>query len=416
MLKKILTNPLTVIGSIVVGVLAGVLYPHFSLQLESLGSIYLNLLKVVVLPFLLATILVGIVGLLQREGASQMIKKIIMGFVLSTLIAGVIGIGATVATRHEMSVEQRVTLGALISSKDQGDYEMTLAPIMKEAPRKDPLQGVLKFIPDNIFAALDGAESLKVVIFCLIFGISLGQMRGTGQASILDILRTVQGASIAIFKFLNYFLPFALIAMISSQVAKVGLAIFGVMVDYIMQQAVTGMVMWIVSTAALTWFARTNIMSVIRETRETLMLAISSRSALACIPYAQEALVRMRFQSSPVELMIPLSFTVNRIGSTAYYAVSTLFIANVYGVDLGLAGLATVLIGSMLAGLASAGSTGVLTVATTAVVCDLIGLPSEAMIVLLIAVDPVMDMIRTSTHVYGNLAVASFVCDKTETV
>ena len=114
--------------------------------------------------------------------------------------------------------------------------------------------------------------------------------------------------------------------------------------------------------------------------------------------------------------MIPLSFTVNRIGSTAYYAVSTLFIANVYGVDLGLAGLATVLIGSMLAGLASAGSTGVLTVATTAVVCDLIGLPSEAMIVLLIAVDPVMDMIRTATHVYSNLAVASFVCDKTETV
>ena len=262
MLKKILTNPLTVIGSIVVGVLAGVLYPHFSLQLESLGSIYLNLLKVVVLPFLLATILVGIVGLLQREGASQMIKKIIMGFVLSTLIAGVIGIGATVATRHEMSVEQRVTLGALISSKDQGDYEMTLAPIVKEAPRKDPLQGVLKFIPDNIFAALDGAESLKVVIFCLIFGISLGQMRGTGQASILDILRTVQGASIAIFKFLNYFLPFALIAMISSQVAKVGLAIFGVMVDYIMQQAVTGVVMWIVATAALAWFARTSIMSV----------------------------------------------------------------------------------------------------------------------------------------------------------
>ena len=73
-----------------------------------------------------------------------------------------------------------------------------------------------------------------------------------------------------------------------------------------------------------------------------------------------------------------------------------------------------VLFGSILAGLASAGTTGVLTVATVAIVCDLLKLPHEAVIVLLIAVDPVMDMIRTASHVYGNVAVASFVCSKEE--
>jgi Na+/H+-dicarboxylate symporter len=160
--------------------------------------------------------------------------------------------------------------------------------------------------------------------------------------------------------------------------------------------------------------SKQSILRVIAETKETLIIAISSRSALACIPYAQEALARLKFERSSVELMIPLSFTVNRIGSTAYYAISTCFIANVYGVELGAAGLAMVLVGSLLAGLASAGSTGVLTVATTAVVCDLIGLPHEAVIVLLIAVDPVMDMIRTASHVYGNTAVSAFVAERVE--
>ena len=74
--------------------------------------------------------------------------------------------------------------------------------------------------------------------------------------------------------------------------------------------------------------------------------------------------------------------------------------------------MGVVFLGSILAGLASAGTTGVLTVATVAIVCDLLRLPYEAVIVLLIAVDPVMDMIRTASHVYGNVAVTSFVCEK----
>ena len=90
---------------------------------------------------------------------------------------------------------------------------------------------------------------------------------------------------------------------------------------------------------------------------------------------------------------------------------STVFIANIYDAPLGVSGLLVVLFGSVLAGLASAGTTGILTVATVAIVCDLLRLPSEAVLILLIAVDPLMDMIRTASHVHGNVAVAAYVCD-----
>lgn len=414
MIKKTLTSPFTILLSITIGVLAGVWYPAESQLFEGVGGIYLSLLKVVVLPFLLATILVGIVSLLQREGASNMIKKIMIGFMLSMVLSGAIGIVAVKLTSGEMTNEKKIMLGNLVNSKDNGtnSFEMTLQVTNTPEEKTNPFEIFNKFIPENIFQALNLGESLKVVVFCLIFGISLGNIKSAGQQAILDILKTIQQASISIFKFLNYLLPFALLAMISSQVGKVGISIFEMMFEFIYQQALGGLLIIIVGTLVIWMRSKVSILKVISEVKQTLIIAVSSRSALACIPYAQDALTKLKFETNNVELLVPLGFTVNRIGSICYYAIATIFIANIYGVDLGVSGLIIVLFGSMLAGLASAGTTGVLTVATVAIVCDLLKLPHEAAIVLLIAVDPIMDMIRTASHVYGNVAVSSFVCSK----
>jgi len=414
MIKKTLTSPFTILLSITIGVLAGVWYPAESQLFEGVGGIYLSLLKVVVLPFLLATILVGIVSLLQREGASNMIKKIMIGFMLSMVLSGAIGIAAVKLTSGEMTNEKKIMLGNLVNSKDNGtnSFEMTLQVTNTPEEKTNPFEIFNKFIPENIFQALNLGESLKVVVFCLIFGISLGNIKSAGQQAILDILKTIQQASISIFKFLNYLLPFALLAMISSQVGKVGISIFEMMFEFIYQQALGGLLIIIVGTLVIWMRSKVSILKVISEVKQTLIIAVSSRSALACIPYAQDALTKLKFETNNVELLVPLGFTVNRIGSICYYAIATIFIANIYGVDLGVSGLIIVLFGSMLAGLASAGTTGVLTVATVAIVCDLLKLPHEAAIVLLIAVDPIMDMIRTASHVYGNVAVSSFVCSK----
>ena len=412
-LKKILTSPWTIFTSIVSSVLGGIYFPEETIHLEILGSIYISLLKVVVLPFLLATILVGVITLLQKEGSSKMIKKIVIGFVGSMIIAGAIGVGSVLLTSSELTPDKRVQLGALVNSKDSsGDINVTLREPMPAIPAFDPTQITDKFIPENIFKSLDAGESLKIVIFCLIFGIALGKIKSTGQAVLVDMLQSIQQAAISIFKFLNYFLPFALFAMISAQVGKVGIGIFGTMIELIFQQAVGGVILIVLSTFVIWKFAKQSLMDVIRATKETLIVAISTRSSLACIPYAQEALHKLKFDKGSIELVVPLSLTVNRLGSIVYFAIATAFIANIYDVSLGVVGLLLILFGSVLAGLASAGTTGILTIATIAVVCDLLKLPSEAVVILLIAIDPLMDMIRTASHVYSNIAVATFICDK----
>jgi Na+/H+-dicarboxylate symporter len=412
-LKTFLTSPWTILGSIVLGILGGVYAPEFSTNLDSIGSIYISLLKVVVLPFLLATILVGIIGLLQKEGSETLIRKIIIGFVGSMFLAAVIGVGTVLVTGTEMTPQKKTEFGVLVNNKDTGtDLNITLHEPMPTAPPISAGKMAEKFIPENIFNTLNNGESLKIVIFCLIFGVALGHLQTEGQRMLVEVLKSVQQASISIFKFLNYFLPIALLAMISSQVGKVGVGIFMTMFDFVMQQAIGGFLVIVLGTVVIWMRSGLSLMTVIRETKETLIVAVSSRSSLACIPYAQEALHRLHFNKGGVELTVPLSFTVNRIGSIVYYAIATVFIANIYDSPLGLTGLAVVLFGSILAGLASAGTTGILTVATVAVVCDLLKLPSEAVLVLLIAVDPLMDMIRTASHVHGNIAVTAFVCDK----
>jgi len=412
-LKTFLTSPWTILGSIVLGILGGVYTPEFSMNLDSIGSIYISLLKVVVLPFLLATILVGIIGLLQKEGSETLIRKIIIGFIGSMFLAAVIGVGTVLVTGTEMTPQKKTEFGVLVNNKDTGtDLNITLHEPMPTSPPISAGKMAEKFIPENIFNTLNNGESLKIVIFCLIFGVALGHLQTEGQRMLVEVLKSVQQASISIFKFLNYFLPFALLAMISSQVGKVGVGIFMTMFDFVFQQFVGGVLVVIAGTVVIWMRSGLSLMTVIKETKETLIVAISSRSSLACIPYAQEALHRLHFDKGGVELTVPLSFTVNRIGSIVYYAIATVFIANIYDSPLGAVGLLVVLFGSILAGLASAGTTGILTVATVAVVCDLLKLPSEAVLVLLIAVDPLMDMIRTASHVHGNIAVTAFVCDK----
>ena len=177
-LKTFLTSPWTILGSIIVGILSGVYAPEFSLNFESLGGIYISLLKVVVLPFLLATILVGIIGLLQKEGSQQLIRKIIVGFVGSMLLAATIGVGTVLITGTEMTPEKKTQLGVLVNDKDSGtDLNITLKEPMPVEPSVNAGKMAEKFIPENIFNTLNNGESLKIVIFCLIFGVALGHLK-----------------------------------------------------------------------------------------------------------------------------------------------------------------------------------------------------------------------------------------------
>ncbi|MCX7369628.1 MAG: cation:dicarboxylase symporter family transporter [Alphaproteobacteria bacterium] len=174
-LKSFLTSPWTILGAIIAGILGGVYAPAASMNFESVGGIYISLLKVVVIPFLLATILVGVISLLQKEGSASMIRKIIIGFVSSMFIAAVIGVGTVALTGSEMTPVKQAQLGSIVNDKESGsDLNVTLKDPMPKAAHVDPMQMAQKFIPENIFNTLAAGGVEK---------------RSTGQYQYLQVLK-----------------------------------------------------------------------------------------------------------------------------------------------------------------------------------------------------------------------------------
>ena len=131
------------------------------------------------------------------------------------------------------------------------------------------------------------------------------------------------------------------------------------------------------------------------------------------MPIMIEGLVdRLGFARSRVELLVPLSVSLLRVGPVIYYVAATIFIAQLYGRILGPSEIAIVMAASILAGFASAGMTGLLTVSLVGLTCSYLGLPFEAAFILFLAVDPLCDMLRTLVLVIGNSAAVSLVCAK----
>lgn len=140
-------------------------------------------------------------------------------------------------------------------------------------------------------------------------------------------------------------------------------------------------------------------------------MAISTCNTTSCMPNMLESMVRhLRFNKSEIDLLIPIGISLLRLGPVVFYTIATIFIAQLYGRELGFIDVLLVLSVSILVGIASTGMNSVVSVAQTGLVCSYLGLPFEAAFVLFVAVDPLSDMMRTVMSVIGINAVAALIC------
>jgi Na+/H+-dicarboxylate symporter len=143
-------------------------------------------------------------------------------------------------------------------------------------------------------------------------------------------------------------------------------------------------------------------------------MAIATRSSPACMPSMIESLVNhLHFPRARIELLVPLGVSLLRLGPVLYYVIATFFIAQMYGRELLPVEIAVVVIGAMLAGFASSGMSGFISISLTGIVCSYIHLPFEAALALFLAIDPICDMLRTLVLVASNNAFAALACRRT---
>ncbi len=415
-IRAITLNPWVVLASLAAGVALGLLAPALALPLGVVGDLYVDLMKMTVLPFMVSAIIFSLQRLFHEGGTASILGRVALVIALAT--AGVAGLGAlTMQTLEPGSSLPPETLEAFgrIVGGDLAASDTVISLHGEEAPARNTGLGEMLagLVPSNIFAALANGETLKALVFALLFGFAVGQAPTSMADALTHTLETVYHSCQTLTRWLNYPLPVVLVCMSASQLAKTGWAPLAAMTEFVIAFWVASALVLVLALAVLWRRGGSSLGQTLHALRGPFALALATRSSVSCMPAMVESLVgQLGFARARVELLVPLLTSLLRIGPALYYVCATLFVAQLYGRPLSAGELMLALAASAVAGFASAGMNGLVTVSLTGMVCGYLGLPFEAAFILFVAVDPVCDMMRTLVLVVGNTAAVSTICPR----
>lgn len=409
-----LRSPWAILASVVLAIYIGTAHKDIAVLLAPLGDFYLGLLKMCVLPILLAAITTSIGKLMRSSNAAQYIKRILLVFPLGLIAASgvTVVLAAVIGPGRNLSANTLESLGVLVN--DSGiDLEMALTGPLPEESSKGVGSFLINLVPDNIFYALSQGETLKVLIFSIIVGISLGLIRDRVTEPCFDILEAIYRTFNQLINWLTMILPIGLFSLLAYQLSQQGIDVMLSMINFVIAALVIFLGIYVLSTLVVWQQSKMPFLKVLAALREPSILALATSSSLACLPSSITQLSEaLKFSRQTVNLVTPLSITVCRFGSVIYFALGSVFVMQLYDKPINLGNVTVVIIGSIFAGMATAGVTGILTLTMLGIVLEPLQLPLEAVLVLFVAIDPIMDPFRTLGIVHTGIAATAVIADK----
>ena len=389
---------------LVLGVAVGALLNHFSAEkawwisnvLQPAGDIFIRLIKMIVVPIVISSLIVGIAGVGDAKKLGSIGLKTILYFEIVTTIAIVVGLLLANLFHPGAGIDMS-TLGTVDISK----YQATAAEVQHEHAF---IETLLNLIPSNIFAALMRGEMLPIIFFSVLFGLGLSSL----QADLREpLVRTFQGVSETMFKvthmIMNY-APIGVFALIAVTVANFGFSSLLplaklVLLVYFAIAFFAFMVLGLI--ARLFGFS---ILKIMRIMKDELILAYSTSSSETVLPRVIEKMEAYGAPKSICSFVVPTGYSFNLDGSTLYQSIAALFIAQLYGIDLSISQQLLLVLTLMVTSKGIAGVPGVSFVALLATLGS-VGIPLEGL-AFIAGVDRIMDMARTALNVVGNALAA----------
>jgi Na+/H+-dicarboxylate symporter len=363
------------------------------------GYLFLAMVQMIVIPLVVASIILGMTSSRDMQQLRSMGVRTGLFFLFTTLVAALIGVVVALV----------VEPGAYLHVAELPAAATAVTDAKASAPSLSTLPSqIVGVVPTNPLAASVEQNMLQVVVFAIFVGVALVTMDGKLARPLIDLLGAVQEVSMVVVRWAMYLVPLAVFGLMAQLTARMGL------------DALLGMGVYVVTvlSALLLAFAflmvvyvigrRRSPVSFLRGSRDVLLLAFSTSSSAAVMPLtirtAEEALGVRKGVS---RFVIPLGTTINMAGTALYQVVATLFLAQVYQVDVGLPGLLLVVVLAVGASIGSPGTPGV-GIVILAMMLGSVGIPAEG-VALIIGVDRVQDMSRTTLNVAGDLVAASVI-------
>jgi len=372
--------------------------------LRPLGTLFLNLLSMVVIPLVATALFAGIAGLgdLRRVGRLGVRT---LGFLWGTTLAGIV-IGFVVAglllPLAPITPDQQAALRQTVAT-DSGAVGHAAEQITTGA------RFIVELIPSNpVRAAVDG-NLLPLIVFITIFAVAAAALPDEKRHTLTDLADVATQALIRIVRWVLLLAPLGIFAIVAGAVAKFGLDLIKTMAVFILT-VIVGLAVFIavVYLPAVAVVGRLGARRYLRAIRASLLMAFSTTSSLTALPIMLEAAESdLRLSRTVASFVLPLGASVGRAGSALFQAVAVLFVARLYGIPLGLGGTfqagAAVFLASLTVASVPSASIVSLVPAFAATGLPLSGLQ------LLLGFDRVPDMFRTMTNVFGTLTAATVV-------
>jgi proton glutamate symport protein len=411
-----LRSPWTTLFSAALGIYIGIFNPAFGNIIAPIGTIYLGLLKMCVFPILVSAVATSVGRLMMSRHAGESIRRILIVFPLGLLGVSLMATTIALITQpgRNLPTATLETLGILVN-KSGIDYEISLSGEAVSKGEFDITQVVLSVVPENIFNALSEGQTLKVLIFSIIFGAALGLVREQVTDAFFDWLETIYKTFNKLIQGLTLLLPFGLCSLLATQFSRVSVDVLLAMLKFVILAIMTFLLIYLLSTLIIWRKSGVSLSQTLMALKDSTILALVTTSSLACIPSAISTLSdRLHFKKQTVTLVTPLSITICRFGSVIYFAMATVFVAQLYDKPPTPSTVVITVIGSILAGMATSGVTGVLTLTLLDLVLSPLQLPLEAVLVLFIAIDPLMDPFRTVGIVQTGMAATAMIAPSGE--
>ena len=409
---------------IVIGLILGVIYGIISASMGwsqftadwvvPIGDIFLNLLKLIAIPLVLASLIMGVASLSDVKKLSRIGGKTICIYILTTTIAVTFGLVLVNVLQPGKNVPQ--DLQQKLQSTYQAEAE-TGVDRAASAKERGPLQIFVDMVPDNIFSsAANNRNMLQVVFFAILFGIALVLIPREKGKPIIDVFDGLTFAIIKIVDLIMIIAPlgvFALIAKTINQVAKDDLSAVGELLSalgfyclvVILGLLIHGLVTYPI---LLKIFTKMPLSRFFRGIAPAQLLAFSSSSSGATLPVTMEMCEKNLGVSEEVSsFVLPLGATINMDGTALYQAVAAVFIAQALGLELTLTAQLQIILTAVLASIGTAAVPGA-GIIMLVIILETVGVPTAG-IALILGVDRILDMCRTAVNVTGDAAVATAV-------
>ncbi|MCZ6705353.1 MAG: dicarboxylate/amino acid:cation symporter [Bacteroidetes bacterium] len=378
------------------------------------GQIFLNLLKLIAVPLILASLITGVASLSDMKKLSRIGGKTIGIYIGTTLIALVIGLVLVNVLQPGSSVppEMREKLEATY----QDDVE-TRTLSAEDIAENSPLQPIVDMVPDNIFSATtSNRDMLKVVFFAIFAGIAILMIPGGKGQPLLDFFSAINEMVIKMVQIIMYMAPvgvFALLADVITSVAGDDLSAILELISALGFYSITVLMglflhMSITYTGLVKFMTPLRVRDFYRALVPVQLVAFSTSSSGATLPVTMETCEKEIGVSEEVSsFVLPLGATINMDGTGLYQAIAAVFIAQTIGMDLGLGAQLTIVFTALLASIGTAAVPGA-GIVMLIIILEAVGVPAAG-IGLILGVDRILDMCRTVTNVTGDAAVATII-------